>query len=697
MSAAYTQVGAVCGMPAVGNMLEVSPANFASTTSALDSFINEEVPSATQWMRNGTAIPGATSRFYTLTNDDIGAVIGASVTYINFAGGAHSFDVLTIGPILASVGVPELLSPVGMKTFSGGPIQVGAFLQAVPSVWTWDNSQTRLYPLLRDYQWFRNGVEVANGFSFSFTPSVPGTYTVRERIRQIIATGYAVSTGFATSATSNTLTNVGASWAINQWSGQQIRITAGTGLGQSRNIASNTATVATVSPAWTVIPDATSSYSIERRNAPTTLSTVYSTVSDFASITGAIDSELVYADTLQYLGAFRLPIASGANPLNWSGSDGLGAPGTVVWYNEEGDGGAGSLLIGGRSGNNASWLAEVSIPATLEPTGNTTNLNSNPAHRGVFLSPEPRFFDMSGGQSALTSPGDINGVVSGGVYMHGGNIYQNWGRLYQSGSDPTHFRKTGTALDSGTITGPFAFASVPLPDGYVTIPLWYRGPNALIPAAWQTALNGSMLQAQTQYSNQVPMGFGPALFSFNPAHVGTVSPVPNNLLLAYTTENPIEQLISGQRPDFWVRGASQVSGVAFPSGSRSVLMTYRGNNGPVTYGSPGEFDEQGSGLFIYNPASTNKGYHAYPNTPRLLAYDANDLKDVRDGARLSHTLKPYAAWDLVFPGAPPESVEFSKGHTSMAYDDAGKRLFIFERETSRSTSQPICHVYRVNL
>lgn len=43
----------------------------------------------------------------------------------------------------------------------------------------------------------------------------------------------------------------------------QIRITNGTGVGQVRTIASNTATVITVSAAWTVNPDATSQYVIE--------------------------------------------------------------------------------------------------------------------------------------------------------------------------------------------------------------------------------------------------------------------------------------------------------------------------------------------------------------------------------------------------------------------------------------------------
>jgi hypothetical protein len=71
------------------------------------------------------------------------------------------------------------------------------------------------------------------------------------------------ATGTATAGASTTLTNSGKAWATNQWANYQIRITAGTGLGQIRSIASNTGTVITVSAAWTVNPDATSQYSIE--------------------------------------------------------------------------------------------------------------------------------------------------------------------------------------------------------------------------------------------------------------------------------------------------------------------------------------------------------------------------------------------------------------------------------------------------
>jgi hypothetical protein len=73
----------------------------------------------------------------------------------------------------------------------------------------------------------------------------------------------AFATGTATAGGASTLTNIGKNWATNQWANSQVRIVSGTGAGQIRTIASNTATVLTTSVAWTTQPDVTSVYSIE--------------------------------------------------------------------------------------------------------------------------------------------------------------------------------------------------------------------------------------------------------------------------------------------------------------------------------------------------------------------------------------------------------------------------------------------------
>lgn len=89
----------------------------------------------------------------------------------------------------------------------------------------------------------------------------PATWATDGKISALI--GVVIATGTATAGAASTLTNGAKSWTVNQWTNFQVRITSGTGAGQTRTIASNTGTVLTTSAAWTINPDATSVYSIE--------------------------------------------------------------------------------------------------------------------------------------------------------------------------------------------------------------------------------------------------------------------------------------------------------------------------------------------------------------------------------------------------------------------------------------------------
>lgn len=75
--------------------------------------------------------------------------------------------------------------------------------------------------------------------------------------------------GTATAGGATTLTLGSANWQTapyNVWANYRVRITGGTGAGQSRVISSHTATVLTVASAWTTNPDATSTFVIEGNN-----------------------------------------------------------------------------------------------------------------------------------------------------------------------------------------------------------------------------------------------------------------------------------------------------------------------------------------------------------------------------------------------------------------------------------------------
>lgn len=70
------------------------------------------------------------------------------------------------------------------------------------------------------------------------------------------------ASGTTTTATINTLSNSNKNWTENNFINYQIRIIAGTGIGQTRTIISNTSNTITVSN-WDVTPDNTSQYVIE--------------------------------------------------------------------------------------------------------------------------------------------------------------------------------------------------------------------------------------------------------------------------------------------------------------------------------------------------------------------------------------------------------------------------------------------------
>lgn len=132
---------------------------------------------------------------------------------------------------------------------------------------------TTQYQIFSGSLWFWNAGTAAVGFSVYdvatnawMARSVAGMPTAWGTDAKLISTIGAVSavaTGTATSASTTTLVNSAKAWGTNMWANYQVRITAGTGIGQIRPIASNTGTTLTVASAWTVTPDATSVYSIE--------------------------------------------------------------------------------------------------------------------------------------------------------------------------------------------------------------------------------------------------------------------------------------------------------------------------------------------------------------------------------------------------------------------------------------------------
>lgn len=76
------------------------------------------------------------------------------------------------------------------------------------------------------------------------------------------AAGVFVTGKTASSATARTIVDTGETNAVDRWANYQIRITAGTGIGQRRRIVGNTADTFYVNRKWDITPDNTSQYEI---------------------------------------------------------------------------------------------------------------------------------------------------------------------------------------------------------------------------------------------------------------------------------------------------------------------------------------------------------------------------------------------------------------------------------------------------
>ncbi len=142
----------------------------------------------------------------------------------------------------------------------------------VTSNWSTNPDNTSVYLLITGRVWALNGSTTAglryydvatNTWSAALSVTGVTAATADWRITATPSYGNPIATGTATAGAASTLTNSAKAWATNQWANYQVRITAGTGVGQVRTVASNTGTVLTVSANWSTNPDATSVYVIE--------------------------------------------------------------------------------------------------------------------------------------------------------------------------------------------------------------------------------------------------------------------------------------------------------------------------------------------------------------------------------------------------------------------------------------------------
>jgi hypothetical protein len=342
---------------------------------------------------------------------------------------------------------------------------------------------------------------------------------------------------------------------------------------------------------------------------------------------------------LTYLGAFRVPNQDRqGNPLGYSGH--------ALSYDPAHQG----LFFGGHD-----WyqqLCEIEIPATL-------GLDQTAAIRQDCT-------DVTEGRLGQVDEGSVK--LGGTLVYHDRLIVSAYG-YYDADANQAHSHFT-SATDlslGGDVRGPYQVG------GWAGIVSGYM---AEIPADWRPSLGGPALAGNCCLAIISRTSYGPAASVFDPDEIGTLDPASATPLLYYPADHPLAAW-DATGPAF--NGSTQIVGLAFPPGSRSLLFFGRHGTGPFCYGTGEECND---------PVDPYKGTHAYPYVHQVWAYDALDLLAVKEGQQQPWALRPYALWQL-------EEMDSSGGATiaGAAYDPASGRVYL----TERYGEEPVVHVYRIRL
>ncbi|OGJ84797.1 MAG: hypothetical protein A2487_05935 [Candidatus Raymondbacteria bacterium RifOxyC12_full_50_8] len=199
-----------------------------------------------------------------------------------------------------------------------------------------------------------------------------------------------------------------------------------------------------------------------------------------------------------------------------------------------------------------------------------------------------------------------------------------------------------------------------------------------IPLEWQPLLGGPALSGGQALSILSCSTGGPAATVFDPDDVGVRDTIPGTTVVFYPNDHKLEDCQIGDTCDLF-NWSSVFCGIAFPPGSRSVLFFGSHGIGEFCYDHPPE-------IVCYDPVLGGKGSHAYPYVHRIWAYDANDLLQVKNGAKQCWEIRPYGVWTM-----DEMCSDGSCTMTGAGYDPETGRLYI----TDRQAEEPHVHVYQI--
>ena len=403
------------------------------------------------------------------------------------------------------------------------------------------------------------------------------------------------------------------------------------------------------------------------------------------------DMELLHPEDLEYLGAFRLPEATGESSWEYSGRGLTYFPGGSP--TETSDGFPGSLF--GVGFDQQNFVSEISIPVPV----NSRNLDE--LNTAETIQP---FADITRGMFGETDlprlgiqylPA-LDGQDSGKLHFVHGQHFQDfepshgWSVLDLSRPDPA---------------GPWVFGGY---SNYVTSDYLFE-----IPETWSGYLPGNPRLATGRFREGVWGGFGPALFAYDPMAEGR-QPSANTVLdgitplLLYGVQepglpdivtDPAAKMSNYSEDDSWWGGAWLTSGeraaVIFTGTKASGKTWYGFANGvvwehdcaekvPPTCPEVPEWPYEG------------RGYWAESYLPQILFYNPNDLVRVANGQMKTWEPQPYAVMDLSSNFYDPTiSLENYKYDITGAVAFDRERGIIYLVERLADGAKSVIHVWRI--
>ena len=377
---------------------------------------------------------------------------------------------------------------------------------------------------------------------------------------------------------------------------------------------------------------------------------------------------LLYQNNMKYLGAFKVPDKQmGCN--NWDDCV-FSYGGGPVAFNQKGNGGLGSLLMGGNAQKNL--IAEISIPQLV----NSSNINDLKIATDL-----QNFHDISEGNrnNILAGGATYSGTVNNGGLLVWGNKLIGTVYTYYPGDTQilSHYTSSLNLATTGDFSGMFQLsgAGARMVGGYM----------CKIPSEWQSAFGGPALTGQAALPVISTTSSGPSASVFNPDQLGVVIPAPSTPLVYYPITHPLAPPDS-QNNLFTL--TTTIKGIVFPPGTESILFFGRNGMGAYCYGEQ-DLDPQSK---CYDPVVSSKGPHMYPYKYQVWAYSATELLSVKNGAKQPWEARPYAVWNFDLP--------FNRGDSDLqgiAFDEATNKLYLSQgnAQIGQYDAKPVVHVFEI--